>query len=670
MARNFKDKNFSKIIRGYAPEEVDEYIAYLDAEYAKVERTAADYGRKLTLVLKKLDEMNNYAQELEDKLASYEANGAALKQQPAGPAAAENAAREAEEAAEAAKAKADEILRKAEEAAYEERELILSGAREEAGRIIEAAKAETDDARTASEKIRESAGKMYGEIIAFRDRLFEEYNSHIESIENIAKGAEALLPADEGEEEYPEFDYETDAAEEEPGEAGDESEFGDEFDPGEFEDVPAETGLYDTEPGQEDVKDEAGEDPDSFFETVSGEAPAETAEDSDFSWLTFGDEPVSGEEDGKAGADGEDYLAADEPDTSDGTGGSIYDTAEDTADGGYFPEELTEEMIPEEEIPEETPEEFPEEDLPEEEFPEEDLPEEDLPEEEIPEGDIPEPLWDELFPEEKDGQLNEQATEESTEEMTEEPAEEAAEEPVPEDGPPGDDLCADYDCGGQPAEPVTEEEPEEHRELDDFFNMDELFDGTDGADPEEDSDSPDGFDTAAADEIFGEADEMPAEDIPAESPEEDTAEMPAEEPAEEPEQPHKTPDESIEGLKFFEEEPMPDEEDELSKLKRYFSADLEESGSSGASGSDSTRTTDVALNLDDFFTDDESKDFYDDDFGPDDLDALFGDSEGSDTAEEFDIVFGKMNPVKNVEEIKRQPIIPAEEPSNPKKHTF
>ena len=76
------------------------------------------------------------------------------------------------------------------------------------------------------------------------------------------------------------------------------------------------------------------------------------------------------------------------------------------------------------------------------------------------------------------------------------------------------------------------------------------------------------------------------------------------------------------------------------------------------------------LVLDDFFTDDESKDFYDDDFGPDDLDALFGDSEGSDTAEEFDIVFGKMNPVKNVEEIKRQPIIPAEEPSNPKKHTF
>ena len=59
MARNFKDKDFSKIIRGYAPEEVDEYIGYIDAEYAKVEHVAADYSRKLALALKKLEEMNN-----------------------------------------------------------------------------------------------------------------------------------------------------------------------------------------------------------------------------------------------------------------------------------------------------------------------------------------------------------------------------------------------------------------------------------------------------------------------------------------------------------------------------------------------------------------------------------------------------------------------------------
>ena len=102
MARNFKDKDFSKIIRGYAPEEVDEYISYLDAEYAKVEHTAADYGRKLTLALKKLDEMNNYAQELENKLAAYDDGTAVAEQAAARPNETETARKEAEEAVEAA----------------------------------------------------------------------------------------------------------------------------------------------------------------------------------------------------------------------------------------------------------------------------------------------------------------------------------------------------------------------------------------------------------------------------------------------------------------------------------------------------------------------------------------------------------------------------------------
>ena len=37
MARNFSDKTFTKILRGYSPDEVQEYIRYIDNEYKKLE---------------------------------------------------------------------------------------------------------------------------------------------------------------------------------------------------------------------------------------------------------------------------------------------------------------------------------------------------------------------------------------------------------------------------------------------------------------------------------------------------------------------------------------------------------------------------------------------------------------------------------------------------------
>ena len=68
MARNFSDKTFTKILRGYSPDEVKEYIQYIDNEYKKLERVSADNVRKLALALRKLDEMNNYAEQLEKQL--------------------------------------------------------------------------------------------------------------------------------------------------------------------------------------------------------------------------------------------------------------------------------------------------------------------------------------------------------------------------------------------------------------------------------------------------------------------------------------------------------------------------------------------------------------------------------------------------------------------------
>ena len=58
MAKDFRNKQFGRIIRGYNPEEVDEYIGYINDEYRKLERRCADSERKLALALKKLEEMH------------------------------------------------------------------------------------------------------------------------------------------------------------------------------------------------------------------------------------------------------------------------------------------------------------------------------------------------------------------------------------------------------------------------------------------------------------------------------------------------------------------------------------------------------------------------------------------------------------------------------------
>ena len=54
-----------------------------------------------------------------------------------------------------------------------------------------------------------------------------------------------------------------------------------------------------------------------------------------------------------------------------------------------------------------------------------------------------------------------------------------------------------------------------------------------------------------------------------------------------------------------------------------------------------------------------------------DIDSLFTSEKGRDLSltDEFDIVFASSDSKKNVEEIRRQPIVAANEPKKPKKHT-
>jgi len=212
MARNFSDKTFTKILRGYSPEEVKEYIQYIDNEYKKLERVSADNVRKLALALRKLDEMNNYAEQLEKQLEEqslqmensdkvqidYE-ELAKLKAETL-----EKANRDAESIIADAREKSiniiaearvqgEAVVTEAEELARSVRDKILTEAASKAESIIKEAQARTEETRRSAETMGAAAMKMYGEVLSFRDTLFEAYNIHIESIEEIIETADELF---------------------------------------------------------------------------------------------------------------------------------------------------------------------------------------------------------------------------------------------------------------------------------------------------------------------------------------------------------------------------------------------------------------------------------------------------------------------------------------------
>ena len=72
MAKDFRNKTFQKVLRGYSPDEVDEYIARINEEYRKTERKMNDTERKLALALEKLDEVSGKYAALAEDNAVYE----------------------------------------------------------------------------------------------------------------------------------------------------------------------------------------------------------------------------------------------------------------------------------------------------------------------------------------------------------------------------------------------------------------------------------------------------------------------------------------------------------------------------------------------------------------------------------------------------------------------
>ncbi len=301
MAKDFRNKQFGRIIRGYNPEEVDEYIAYINDEYRKLERRCADSDRKLALALKKLDEMHQKFMGADN--ADNELAAAAISE----------AKDEADRIIADANTHAAQIAEEAEKDAAEKARAILEEAAKSAEEIISGAENDASANKKTAESMYAAAEKMYGEVCAFRDSLFAIYNTHIESIEQMTEEAERVMgviedafePEEEAEVESAEELFESDEDDEVP------------FTAEAAEDAPEE----DADPNEDVTLEDLFID----LEEEADEAFAEPADDEVY------DDPDDGEEYDDS-AD-EDDRGCKEPDTD---AYDSLDTADyDSIDGEY-----------------------------------------------------------------------------------------------------------------------------------------------------------------------------------------------------------------------------------------------------------------------------------------------------------------------------------------------
>jgi len=173
MAKDFTEKTFQKVLRGYAPEEVDEYIAYVNEEYGKLEQRNADNARKLAMALHKLDDLHKQ-QEREKAEVQRKAEQTLEKAAAQARALVEEAETSAAKTKKSAQVKAEQFLQEASAAAK-----ILR----------ERARAESEKAEEEAAGLRATIAKAYGELLSFRDGLFASYNRHMESMEDIVRDA-------------------------------------------------------------------------------------------------------------------------------------------------------------------------------------------------------------------------------------------------------------------------------------------------------------------------------------------------------------------------------------------------------------------------------------------------------------------------------------------------
>ncbi len=647
MSRNFSDKTFTKILRGYSPDEVKEYIQYIDNEYKKLERVSADNVRKLALALRKLDEMNNYAEQLEKQLdeqtAQPENNAKAeidyeelarLKNETIERAKREadailsDAQRKSGEIVADAQAKGETIVTEAEELARSVRDKILAEAATKAESIIKEAQARTEETRRSAETMGAAALKMYGEVLSFRDTLFEAYNVHIESIEEIIETADELF----GDEEVETAEATDDVSEEIETEVEIEIEIDDEDD-----ELLGAVDISEYGEMLESLEEEAGEleiDMSEFREIID-ELPlseAASALEDDFVVVGGADEteaePVTEE------------TAGNEPVAEEADESEAVDVAAEAVEVVERPAD-EDEWISAEEWDAENSGEF-----------------------EADYAAAAEEYAVETYFDGDDAAEYAEETDGDTYESYGEPAPEADEvDPVELEARKYSDVYPD-DAEDEDFYPAAQSE-------DDLLYPD--FENAEYAPAPEYSWGDDMYVEPADEEQYVEeyTDEYAAQytDEYTEQYTDEYAGQYTEQYDEEYDEDYDEDfDEDIEFMEELPAAPVYDEEDELNRLKQFFSADFDESAvRPRAADTSSNSTTSIALSLNDFFEDGgDTGDFgYGDD---DDMESLFEKRRDMSVTDEFDIVFGNSDSAKSVAEIRRQPIIAPEKPGKHKKH--
>lgn len=165
--QELKEYEFTRVLRGYSADEVDEYIEYAAEKYGDLYREHGELRRKLAAALRALDDMKRS----ESKRASLD----------------DDAKRAAARILAEAEQQKKRILADAER----EKKRIVADAEEYADRILADA-----DERAAAQK--ETLADMQRSVLAFRDDLFRRYSAQIDEIEAMAAAAEAVLPPSGG----------------------------------------------------------------------------------------------------------------------------------------------------------------------------------------------------------------------------------------------------------------------------------------------------------------------------------------------------------------------------------------------------------------------------------------------------------------------------------------
>ncbi len=155
-------EKFTRTIRGYDPDEVNEF---LDQVIKKVEKMVADIDTKNKLIIEKNEKIKflqskyDESSALKEKLAQYEKMESTLNQ-----------------AIIMAQKTSDQLKT----AAYKERDIILDDAKKNASRIV-------NDALMKAEKIENDADVMKRNINVLKRRLKNIIESQLEIIDDIDK---------------------------------------------------------------------------------------------------------------------------------------------------------------------------------------------------------------------------------------------------------------------------------------------------------------------------------------------------------------------------------------------------------------------------------------------------------------------------------------------------